>query len=143
MAEEKKESKGQKRYGNPPKIKGKGKKPGEANAEAKEKSSEGGDSKLMGKDTQGAPTADAKLADASPGAAPEASPMSGTDGIPIQTRHANERDEMSKRHAKEVHQMHSRHADEHAAMIEKHKGDMGGAEMSSAEAGTGVATAGQ
>lgn len=145
MAEEKK-SKGARRYGNPPKIKDKGK-PGEANAEAKEKSSEGGDSKLAGK-AGDAPSSSNKMDADNPGSAPKADVMAGTDGIAV--RHGAERDEMAARHAKEAHQMHDRHAKEHEAMIKKHQGDMqssditrSGAEMQDSEAGTGVATAGQ
>lgn len=149
MAEEKKMSKGQRRYAHSNKIGEKKKKPGEPNAEKKEASSEGADGKMMKKDAQGTPTASEKMSDSSPGAAPKADVMAGTDGIAV--RHGAERDEMAARHAKEAHQMHDRHAKEHEAMIKKHQGDMqssdilraGGGEMQSGEAATGVATAGQ
>jgi hypothetical protein len=116
MAEEEKKSekksKGQSRYGNPPKIKDKPKtEPAKAEA-SKEKPGD-------------APVEKTEPEKDNPGSAPKADVMAGTDGVDVQTRHASERDEMSKRHAKEVHQMHSRHADEHAAMIEKHKNDAG------------------
>lgn len=120
MAETEKKSKGQKRYGNPPKIKDKGK-PGEAKAEAKEKPDEGGDAKLAGK-ADAAPSSSNKMDTENPGSAPKPDVMAGTDGIAV--RHGAERDEMAARHAKEAHQMHDRHAKEHEAMIKKHAGDM-------------------
>lgn|SRR5512135_811408 len=122
MAEAEKKSKGAKRYGNPPKIKDKGK-PGEANAEAKEKPDEGGDAKLAGK-SDDAPSSSNKMDTDNPGSAPKPDVMAGTDGISIQARAENEREEMSKRHEKEMHQLHMRHSAEHSAMIKKHMGDM-------------------
>lgn len=122
MAETEKKSKGQKRYGNPPKIKDKGK-PGEAKAEAKEKPDEGGDAKLAGK-SDDAPSSSNKMDTDNPGSAPKADVMAGTDGISIQSRHADEREAMAARHAKAVHQMHLAHSKEHAEMIKRHAGDM-------------------
>lgn len=109
MAEEMKDgkpmSKGKRRYSNPPKI---------------------GEKKMPApKDAQGTPTADGEMKGKSEGAAPKTSEEAGTAGIPIETRHLGEREEMSKRHAKEVHQLHSRHADEHQSMIERHAKDFG------------------
>ncbi len=113
---EKPPSKGSARYGNPPKIKAK---------EAPKATGSTGPSK------QGEAKTD------TPGAAPKADVMAGTDGIKtpektvsqgakeLTTRHSAEREEMSKRHAKEAHQLHSRHGSEHEAMIKKHKNDFG------------------
>jgi len=116
MAEEEKKSekksKGQSRYGHPPKIKDKAKKePGDAPVDKTEPEK------------------------ASAGSEPKPSVDAGTDGISIQDRHKNEREEMSARHAKEVHQMHGRHASEHEAMIQKHAGDMQTADIMGASPG--------
>jgi hypothetical protein len=117
--EEKKQSKGQRRYAHGNKIVEKAGKPNEK----KETPDKGGSDKAA-KDTQGTPTSDTDVKESSPGSAPKADVMAGTDGIDIQSRHAGEREEMSARHAKAVHQLHMAHAKEHEAMIKRHAGDM-------------------
>ena len=59
-------------------------------------------------------------------AAPEPSPMSGTDGIPINDRHAAERNEMLDRHSAEMKDMHTRHQKDHETMASRHLSELGG-----------------
>lgn len=109
-----KPSRAKMRYSNPPKIKNKG---GTESAPAGEKpKSSPGD----------ATVANAKPTGDTPGAAPAADVMAGTDGIDVTARHAQERDEMVARHSKELSDMHKRHQDDHSTIAARHLAEMGG-----------------
>lgn len=60
-----------------------------------------------------------------PGAAPKADPMAGTDGIPVHERHAAERTAMTDGHTKEMKDMHKRHQDALGEMSARHMGELG------------------
>ena len=62
---------------------------------------------------------------ATPGAAPKADPMAGTDGIPVHERQATERQSMVDLHAGEMKDMHKRHAGSLADMATRHLGELG------------------
>ncbi len=63
--------------------------------------------------------------DATPGAAPAADPMAGTDGIPVHERQGIERQAMVDLHAGEMKDMHKRHATSLADMAARHLGELG------------------
>lgn len=60
-----------------------------------------------------------------PGAAPAADPMAGTDGIPVHERQMNERQSMVDLHANEMKDMHKRHAGSLADMATRHLAEIG------------------
>lgn len=60
-----------------------------------------------------------------PGAAPAADPMAGTDGIPVHERQATERQAMVDLHGSELKDMHKRHAGSLADMAARHLGELG------------------
>ena len=95
----KKDSKGGRRYGSPPRVVDKG--------------------------GAGASTTADKPVSSTPGAAPVATEASGTDGIPVTDRHAAERGEMATRHSDEMKDMHKRQAKDMAMMMERHMGEIG------------------
>lgn len=118
MAEEKPKSKGEKRYGNPPKIHEK-KKP----AEKPEEKTEPEKAEASEQKPGDAPVKETEPEESNEGSAPEANVMAGTDGIPVQDRHMNEMADMHTRHMKEVEDMHKRHVDEHGTMHKRHHGE--------------------
>ena len=61
-----------------------------------------------------------------PGAAPEASVASGTDGIPVQERHATERKAMFDGHTSELKDMQKRHLKAFDEMGSRHMAELGG-----------------
>lgn len=124
MAEDKKMSKGERRYSKPAKIAPKG---------------EGGGMGEKGGDTGsggGAMMEDKKKAESSAGSpkpqvengpdkAPHGDAMNGADGIAvIHERHSAERAEMYGRHEKEHHQMVGRHEKDHKAMHDRHHDEL-------------------
>lgn len=62
-----------------------------------------------------------------PGAAPQASPTSGTDGIQVTERHATERQAMFDGHQSELKDMHKRHIKAFDEMGARHMAEIGGA----------------
>lgn len=61
-----------------------------------------------------------------PGAAPAADPMAGTDGIPVNERHAVERQAMTDLQTSEMKDMHKRHAGALTDMSARHQAELGG-----------------
>lgn len=118
MAEEAKkpESKGTRRYGHPRKIMGKEVK------ETKSSSDKEPAPKSTGSD---GPSSKGDTKESTPGAAPKADVMAGTDGISVQKLQSDEREQMAARHAKAVHQLHAAHAKEHEEMIKRHNKHFG------------------
>lgn len=57
--------------------------------------------------------------------APEASPTSGTDGIPVGERHGAERTSMMERQTQELKDMHKRHMADLGSMNERHMAELG------------------
>lgn len=103
MAEEKKESRGHKRYGKPPSIK-----PVESKGDAEKSAT-----------PKAEKTDQTPHADMNKDGGPKPSEDAGTAGIPVHERHASEREAMHHRHMADHHEMHARHMAEHR----NHKGD--------------------
>lgn len=61
-----------------------------------------------------------------PGAAPKADVMAGTDGIPVGERHATERQAMFDGHASEMKDMHKRQQGALGEMAARHMAELGG-----------------
>lgn len=111
---EKKESKGSRRYGNPPKIAAK--KGGDEDKSGHEEK----DDAAMKKSAKGGKGHMDSPADSGP----EATEDSGTTGVPVE-RHMRERDEMVDRHHAEMKTMHSTHRSEMKTMHDKHSAEYG------------------
>ena len=62
---------------------------------------------------------------ATPGAAPKADPMAGTDGIPVHERQLSERQAMVDLHGNEMKDMHKRHAGSLTDMATRHLSELG------------------
>lgn len=126
MAEEKKKSKGETRYGKGPKI------------EAAEKK---GDTDKSGHQEDAKKEAESSAASAEPHAemdtdkGPEGTEAAGTGDVPVSERHSAEMKEMHGRQRKEMTDMHARHRDEHSKLTGRHLKEMasGSAEESGEE----------
>lgn len=133
MAEEKKQSKGERRYSHPAKIepKGKGGEMGEKGGDTGGSAGEMPEAKKKAESSAGSPKPQAENG---PDAAPEGNVTSGTDGIAVvHERHAAERAEMYGRHEKEVHQMYGRQEKDHKSMRDRHHDEL--KKMSATEGG--------
>lgn len=116
MAEDKKPSKGSKRYGNGPKI-----------TKAEEKGdtvSDAGAPKEAAKEAEKTADGDAVEANMDSDPGPEGTEAAGTEAVPVHSRHASERKEMGARHESELHDMHKRHAKELRAIGKRHAAEL-------------------
>ncbi len=110
MADEKKPSKGEKRYSKPAKIAPKG---------------DASETQQGNKAKAESTAAEPKPQDTgTTGQAPKPDVMAGTDGIAINDRNAAERAEMYARHEKETHQMLGRQEKDHKSMRDRHHAEL-------------------